>query len=198
VSERDDRQHVEAYLRELAQTLLKVDSGTVARAIGWLRQARDEGHTVFVCGNGGSAAIASQLVVDLVKGASLRQPTRFKALCLSDNVPTLTAYANDEGYDRVFVEPLQNFARPGDVLIAVSNSGNSPNVLEAVRYARQLGCRTIALTNSRSGRLREEAELVLEVPTLHPGRLEDAFFVLTHVLAYAFIPQQTVPADRSA
>lgn len=182
-----DHGFVGAYLAKLQGLLARLDADRIAQVIGWLRDARDRGRTVYVCGNGGSASIASQMVVDLVKGASLRRPSRFRAMALTDSLPTLTAYANDEGYDTVFVEPLKNFAAPGDVLIAISGSGNSPNVLRAVEYANGAGCRTVGLTTDQGGRLRELAQLPLTVPADHMGRLEDCFFVLTHVLCYAFI-----------
>ena len=108
-------------------------------------------------------------------------------IALNDSISTLTAYANDVDYQSVFVEPLKNFAAPGDVLVAVSGSGNSPNVLRAVEYANQIGCRTIGLTTSTGGRLREIAQLPLAVPSDHMGRLEDSFFIITHILCYAFI-----------
>ena len=99
----------------------------------------------------------------------------------------VSAYANDEGYEVVFVEPLKNFATAGDLLIAISGSGNSPNVLRAVEYANSIGCTTLGLTSGESGKLRELVKLPLLVPSRHMGRLEDCFFVFTHVLCYAFM-----------
>jgi D-sedoheptulose 7-phosphate isomerase len=178
---------VEHYLQDLGQVLARLDSSVIAKAIAWLRETRDRAGTIYICGNGGSASIASQLVVDIVKGGSLRKKTRIKMIGLTDSVATITAYANDEGYESVFVEPLKNFAQPGDLLIAISGSGNSPNVLRAVEYANSIGCRTIGLTMAEGGKLRGLAELPLLVPSQHMGRLEDCFFVVTHILAYAFI-----------
>ena len=153
----------------------------MARAVAWLREARDAGRTIYSCGNGGSAAIASQMICDIVKGASYRHPRRFKMICLSDNIGTVMAYANDVSYESVFVEPLRNFAVKDDVLIGVSGSGNSPNVLRAVEYANEIGCRTIGLTTANGGRLKDLVALPLLVPSNHMGRLEDAFFIMTHV-----------------
>ena len=152
-----------------------------------MRVARDSKKTIFSCGNGGSASIASQLVVDLVKGGSYLKPQRFKAMALTDSVATITAYANDVDYGTVFVEPLRNWASPGDVLIAISGSGNSPNVIEAVEYANEQGVTTIGCTTAEGGKLKDLAKIPLLVPTGHMGHLEDCFFVLTHVLCYAFI-----------
>ena len=152
-----------------------------------MREVRDAGKTVYICGNGGSASIASQMVVDILKGASLRKKTRFRMIGLTDSIATITAYANDEGYETVFVEQLKNFAQPGDLLLAISGSGNSPNVLRAVEYANQTGVRTVGLTTGESGKLKDLVKLSLSVPSQHMGRLEDCFFILTHVLCYAFM-----------
>jgi len=175
------------YLDNLAGLLPKLDAAAIGRAIEWLRDACDRQRTIYACGNGGSASIASQMVVDIVKGASMDRQPRFKMISLGDSISTLTAYANDVDYESVFVEPLKNFAAEGDVLIAISGSGNSPNVLRAVEYANQIGCRTIGLTTSRGGRLRQIVQLALTVPADHMGRLEDCFFVITHILCYAFM-----------
>ncbi|MBT4864010.1 MAG: SIS domain-containing protein, partial [Planctomycetaceae bacterium] len=114
-----------------------------------------------------------------------------KMIGLTDSMATVTAYANDEGYDSVFVEPLKNFAESGDLLLAISGSGNSQNVINAVQHANNIGCRTIGLTTGEGGRLRELVELPLVVPSSHMGRLEDCFFVMTHVLCYAFMEAET-------
>lgn len=177
------------YLEDLGSLLPRLDSSKISKAISWMRTARDQGRTIFICGNGGSASIASQMVVDIVKGASLRKPARFKMIGLTDSMATITAYANDEGYETVFVEPLKNFAQSDDLLIAISGSGNSANVLQAVEYANQIGCRTIGLTTAQSGRLKDQVDLPLVVPSSHMGRLEDCFFIMTHVLCYAFMEE---------
>ena len=182
-----DAQFANDYLNDLASLIPQLDRDKIGEAIGMLRQARDADKTIFICGNGGSASIASQMVVDIVKGASLRKKARFRMIGLTDSIATITAYANDEGYETVFLEPLKNFAQPGDVLIGISGSGNSENVLRAIDYANEQGCQTIGLTTGEGGRLREAAKLPLLVPSTHMGRLEDCFFVVTHVLCYAFM-----------
>ena len=175
------------YLDDLKRTFDGLDADAIGTAVSWLKEARDQGRFVYVCGNGGSAAIASQMVVDLVKGASYRFPRRFKVIALNDSIGTVTAYANDVDYQSVFVEQLRNFASEGDVLVAISGSGNSPNVLRAVEYANTVGCRTIGLTQSGGGALKDLCRLTLGVPNRHMGRLEDSFFVITHILMYAFM-----------
>jgi D-sedoheptulose 7-phosphate isomerase len=175
------------YLANLRKAIDGLDVAAIGTAVDWMKAARDNDRTIYVCGNGGSASIASQMVVDLVKGASYGHPRRFKVIALTDSVATITAYANDVDFEAVFVEPLRNFAREGDLLIAISGSGNSPNVLRAVEYANEVGCRTIALTQSSGGALKDLARLTLGVPATHMGRLEDCFFIVTHVLMYAFM-----------
>jgi len=176
-----------AYLNDLAGLLTRLDAERIGEAIACLRRARDEDRTIYICGNGGSASIASQMVVDIVKGGSFGKQARFKMIGLTDSIATITAYANDEGYETVFVEPLKNFARKGDVAIGISGSGNSENVLRAVDYANEIGCYTIGLTSGEGGQLRERVALPLLVPSKHMGRLEDCFFVMTHILCYAFM-----------
>ncbi|MBN2023947.1 MAG: SIS domain-containing protein [Pirellulales bacterium] len=182
-----DASYARGYLDRLADMLANLDAEAITRAVAWLAEAGREGRTIFSCGNGGSALIASQMVVDMVKQASIGRPTRFKMIGLTDSVGTMLAYGNDVGFETIFVEPLKNFAAAGDVLIAISGSGNSPNVLKAVEYANRIGCRTIGLTTAQGGRLKDLAQLPLVVPADHMGHLEDCFFVMTHLLCYAFI-----------
>lgn len=173
-----------AYLRDLGEIVADLDAEALGEAISWLRAAAAAGRTIYTCGNGGSSSIASQMVVDLLKGATAATGTPHRAFCLSDNVPALTAYANDASYESVFVEPLRTLAVPGDVLVAISVSGNSGNVLRAVDYANGAGLRTIGLTASSGGRLESIAARPLLVPGSHVGRLEDAFFLMTHTLVF--------------
>ncbi len=183
----DSRSFSRNYLNSLAEVVQGLDPEALDRAVECLRQARDGDRTIYSCGNGGSASIASEMVVDLVKGASSGRKKRFRMIGLADSIATMTAYANDVNYESVFVEQLKNWAQPGDVLIAISGSGNSPNVLRAVEYANGVGCTTIGCTSALSGRLREIVRLPLLVPSHHMGHLEDCFYVMTHVLCYAFI-----------
>jgi D-sedoheptulose 7-phosphate isomerase len=181
----------ESYKQELFRTLDQIDLGAVDRAIDWLREARDNGRAVFVCGNGGSASTASHFVCDIVKGASYQREKRFRIQALTDSLPTLTAYSNDVGYDCVFEEQLRNFARPGDVVMAISGSGNSPNVVRAVDYANQAGCRTIGLTGRDGGKLGALAQLNVQVPVPHMGRIEDAHMIVCHMIGYYFMERES-------
>jgi D-sedoheptulose 7-phosphate isomerase len=177
----------EAYKSELLSAIHQIPLDKVETAIEWFGQARDEGRMIFVCGNGGSAASASHFTCDMVKGASYQREAKFKILALTDMMPTMTAYANDVGYDAVFLEPLRNFARPGDLFMAISGSGNSPNVVKAMEYARGLGCRTIAMTGRDGGALGPLADLNIHVQVPHMGRIEDAHMIVCHMIAYSFM-----------
>lgn len=175
------------YLEDLKRTLAGLDIPAIEKAVSWIKDARDSDRTIYVCGNGGSASIASHLVVDMLKGASYGHKKRFKIVGLTDNTETITAYGNDVNYECIFVEQLRNFARQGDVLIAISGSGDSRNVLSAVEYANSIGCRTIGMTRAGGGALEGMVNLSLRVPNSHMGRLEDGFMVMAHIIAYAFM-----------
>ena len=178
------------YKNELLHAIESIDLEKVGRAIEILSQARADGRRIFVCGNGGSASTASHFATDLVKGASYGRTSRFRILALTDSLPTITAYSNDVGYECVFVEQLKNFAEPGDVVIAISSSGNSPNVLRAVEYGNSMGCRTIALTGREGGRLGPLAQLDIQVAHRHTGRIEDLHMVVLHMIAYYFMEEE--------
>ncbi len=178
------------YKNMLLRALDTIDLEGVTRAIEILAEAREEGKTIFVCGNGGSAATASHFVCDMVKGASFQRDQRFRIMALTDSMATITAYSNDVCYDCVFTEQLRNFAQPGDVVMAISGSGNSPNVVSAVEYANSVGCKTIGLTGRDGGKLGKLAQLEIHVSEPHMGRIEDGHMVVCHMICYAFMEQQ--------
>ena len=182
--------YTEHYKSELLKALETIDLARVEQAIEWFREARAAGRQIFVCGNGGSAATASHFVTDLLKGASYNRPARFRILALTDSLPTLSAYANDLSYECVFVEQLKNFAQPGDLVMGLSGSGNSPNVLRAVEYGNAIGCRTLALTGRDGGALGPMAQLHIPVPVQHMGRIEDAHMVICHMVGYFFMDSE--------
>ncbi len=175
------------YKSKLLSALDSVDLASVGQAIETLRRARDASRHIFVCGNGGSAATASHFVTDMVKGASFNRDSRFRILALTDSLSTITAYSNDVSYDCVFAEQLKNFAQPGDVVMAISGSGNSPNVLCAVEYANSVGCETIALTGRDGGKLGPLAKLQVRVAEPHMGRIEDGHMIVCHMICYYFM-----------
>jgi D-sedoheptulose 7-phosphate isomerase len=180
---------VEAYRTDLHKAIDSIDAAKVEQVIDWFREARDAGRHIFVCGNGGSASTASHFACDVVKGASYLRDSKFRIMALTDQMPTLTAYANDVSYDAVFVEPLRNFAEAGDLFMAISGSGNSPNVLRAMEYANAAGCKTIALTGRDGGKLGPMAQLNIQVPVPHMGRIEDAHLIVCHMICYYFMEQ---------
>lgn len=179
------------YKRSALEAIERIDLEKVNQAIEWFREARDAGRRIFVCGNGGSASTASHFACDMVKGASFNRPTRFRILALTDSLPTLTAYSNDVGYHVVFAEQLRNFAEPGDLFMAISGSGNSPNVVCAMEYANSVGCRTIALTGRDGGKLGPLAQLNIQVAVPHMGRIEDAHMVACHMICYYFMDTES-------
>jgi D-sedoheptulose 7-phosphate isomerase len=178
--------YVDAYLEQVREALNAIDLRRVEQAIEWFREARDQGRTIFVAGNGGSAATASHLVCDLVKDVSYGKPQRFRAIALQDAIPTATAYSNDVDFSEGLAEQLRNFARPGDLYVALSGSGNSLNLIKGIECARSLGCRTMALTGRDGGRLGALADLNIQIAVPHMGRIQDAHHVVCHMISYAF------------
>ena len=179
------------YKTDVLKAIETVDLEKVEQAIQTLIRARDEGRRIFVCGNGGSASTASHFVCDMVKGASFKREKRFRIMALTDSLPTITAYSNDVSYECVFVEQLKNFAEPGDVVIAISGSGNSPNVLRAIEYGNSIGCRTIALSGRNGGQLGPLAELNIQASNPHMGRIEDVHMIVMHMICYYFMDTET-------
>jgi D-sedoheptulose 7-phosphate isomerase len=182
------------YKTDVLKAIETIDLDKVGQAIDILIRARDEGRRIFVCGNGGSASTASHFVCDMVKGASFNRDKRFRIMALTDSLPTITAYCNDVGYESVFVEQLKNFAEPGDVVMAISGSGNSPNVLRAVEYGASIGCRTIALSGRNGGKLGPLAEINIQASHPHMGRIEDVHMIVAHMICYYFMDAETPAA----
>ena len=178
------------YRNQLHETIRQLDLEQVDTAIEWFAEARDKGHAIFTAGNGGSASTASHFVCDVLKGASYQRDSRFRIMALTDNLATITAYSNDVSYNAVFTEQLKNFAKQGDLFLAISGSGNSPNVVEAMDYANSIGCRTIALTGRDGGKLAKIAQLNIHAPDPHMGRIEDGHMIVCHMIAYYFMEEK--------
>lgn len=178
-------EQVRSYMRCIAQTLEALPWEAVERAIALLHEARLRRATVFLCGNGGSAATAMHWANDLGKGAEAPGVPRFRAISLVDNVSLLTAWSNDASYAEAFAEQLRNLARPGDVLLALSGSGNSPNVLNAVRLARELGLATVGLSGGQGGELAKLVDLAIVVPNACMEQIEDVHMLLEHAITSA-------------
>ena len=149
-----------------------------------IEEARENEKTVFTCGNGGSWATASHMAADFCKNTRMPGKKRLKVIGLGDNVPSLTAYANDEGYDRVYAEPLITLMQPGDVLIANSGSGNSPNILTAVETAKEIGGTTLGLTGFHGGKLAKIVDHALVIPSDSIEMVEDLHMMIDHILVF--------------
>jgi D-sedoheptulose 7-phosphate isomerase len=172
------------YLQDFSRLVCRLDPRAVARVFNRLSTARDEGRMIYVAGNGGSAAIASHWGNDLGKATKVSGHKPIRVMSLTDNVPWLTALANDEGYDRVFAGQLENFARPGDVLIVISSSGNSMNLIRAVELAKSRGVSTIGFLGFDGGELLKRVDdcVLLQTEKGAYGLVEPGHDMLCHLL----------------
>jgi D-sedoheptulose 7-phosphate isomerase len=175
---------VKDYLTQMAATLAAISQEQIWSVINALFIAWAEKSHIYLFGNGGSAATASHMANDLNKFTIVEGKPRLKAISLSDNVPLMTAWANDVRYEDVFAEQLTNFLVPGDVVIALSTSGNSPNILKALQTARQLDAVTIGFTGNQGGKLKNMVDYCIFVPDDYIGRQEDGHMILDHVISY--------------
>jgi len=180
----DVEEFADAYLRYLSEVLDRIDREEIREFVEILLDARSRGAAVFFVGNGGSAATASHFANDLSLGTNdYEQP--FRAQSLADNVPVLTALGNDFGYEDIFVRQLRIQGKPGDVLVGISASGNSPNLVKAFEFASEKGIRTVAITAFDGGKMKAMAEKGVHVPTepKEYGPAEDAHMVLDHLVS---------------
>lgn len=175
------------YLAAQKAALDSIPVESVAGLIQTMQKALLDDRQVFVFGNGGSAANASHFAVDLGKGSSDKVGRRFRILSLNDNVPWMTALGNDYSYEEIFVRQLMNYGRPGDVAMGISVSGNSPNCVKALRWAKDNGLHTIALVGAKRGAMAELGHQVIAINDTHYGRVEDAQMGICHMLCYAFM-----------
>ncbi len=173
------------YWSELSSAMQKMPLDRLDQVIDQLLACHRRGGTVFLLGNGGSAATASHFACDLAKGTRTQGLPAFRVISLNDNVPLLTAWANDTSYERVFAEQLSALARPGDVVILISASGNSPNVLAVAAEALQLDTHVIALTGRSGGKLARLAHLAVRVPASSIEQVEDAHLIVAHSVCVA-------------
>ena len=187
----------DAYAEETARAVSSVEPAALDRAAAILLDAYTRDAAVFACGNGGSASIANHLQCDHVKGIRNGTDLSPRVMSLSTNAELLTAIANDLGYEDVFAYQLRAQARPGDVLIAVSSSGRSPNIVRAIAWAREHGLRTIAITGFGGGDARVTAEAAIHVDCTNYGIVEDLHQGIMHALAQ-YIRQSRMAADEIA
>jgi len=175
------------YIKAQKAALDSIPTQAVAQLIDKFQQALREDRQIFVFGNGGSAANCSHFVTDLGKGSSDKLPKRFRCLSLNDNVSWITALGNDYSYEDIFVGQLKNYGRKGDLVLALSVSGNSPNVVRALEWAKQHGLYVIALVGAKRGRMAEIADQVIVIDSTHYGRVEDTQMGICHMICYAFM-----------
>ncbi len=176
-------------MQDLRSALDGLDMSLVVKCRDMVEETRSAGRQIFLCGNGGSAATASHMANDLGKGASYGRPQdqRFRVTALTDNVAWMTALANDVDYESIFSEQLRNLGQSGDLLIAISGSGNSRNVLNAVAVAREKGMKTIGWTGFDGGELAAMVDVAIVASSHHMGRVEDIHTVLMHLTCYYFM-----------
>jgi D-sedoheptulose 7-phosphate isomerase len=187
IAEAETQSWIQNYLACQRGVLAALPSESIGQVIETIRGAGANGRNIFIIGNGGNAANASHFATDLGKGASDRTPHRFRIFSLNDNTPWMTAVGNDYSYEDVFVRQLMNYAQTGDVLIASSVSGDSPNLVKAMEWAGAQGLETVALVGARRGRLAQTARRVVVVEDTHYGRVEDAQMTILHLVCYAFM-----------
>ena len=182
------------YVAAQRATLASLNVEALEGLVTTLRKAWSEDRQIFAVGNGGSAANASHFAVDLGKGSSDKLGKRFRVLSLTDNVAWITALGNDYSYDDIFVRQLTNYARPGDVVIGISVSGNSPNLVKTMEWCRAHGVWTVALVGAKRGRMAELADQLVVIDDTHYGRVEDAQMTILHLLCYAFMETDAATA----
>ena len=170
------------YFETVVQVIANMPFPAIDRIVNVLHQAYESNRMIYVFGNGGSAALASHFACDLGKGAANGSSKRFQVLAFTDNVPLLTAWANDARYDDIFAEQLINFVRPDDIAFAISGSGKSPNVLKALKTARDAGAFTIGLTGFQGGDMKSLCDLCLVIPSDNMQIIEDLHLSVTHAV----------------
>ncbi|MBS3120762.1 SIS domain-containing protein [Candidatus Woesearchaeota archaeon] len=172
---------IRQYLTSVNDTLNKMKIENIDAFVTLLLETYEKGGTVYVFGNGGSAATASHFCGDLIKGVSYGLEKRFRAICLNDNMPALMAIANDISYDDIFLEQLKNFLRSGDLVIGISGSGNSANVVKALQYAKEVGATTVAICGFKGGKIKDVCDLALHAEVNDMEVSEDIHhLILTH------------------
>src|SRR6185295_13568158 len=180
----ESREVVDRYIKSFEVLLRLLDADAIARIVKYFEEVRERRATIYIAGNGGSASTASHWVNDLGKATKRFGQTPIRVMSLSDNVSWLTALANDEGYDRVFSGQLENFAKPGDVLVLISASGNSPNLLRAAELAKSRSVSTVALLGFDGGALKDMVDEYLLIPSKKGayGLVESGHSILCHIL----------------
>ncbi len=186
------------YFSTFKEILDRIDSKPIHKAIDILHEARLNGRRVFIMGNGGSASTASHFVCDLAKNTRHPNWPDFRVIGLADNMAILSAYANDEGYENVFAQQLASLVQSNDVVIGISTSGNSPNVLNAIDVAKKAGSYTIGMTGFDAGKLGAMVDLHIHVPSDCIEQVEDIHLMLEHLITKALRERVWLPLNSHA
>jgi D-sedoheptulose 7-phosphate isomerase len=177
---------VKNYFASLISTIQSLDTDEFVTVAQVLRNARSKGKHIYIFGNGGSGSTATHFACDINKGVSYGKSERFKVICLNDNIPTMLAYSNDVGYDVVFKEQLKNFVEEGDVVIGISGSGNSVNIINAMELAKKKSAVTIGITGFMGGRLKEISDYSINANFNDMQISEDIHMIWVHVMMKCF------------
>ena len=180
----DYSEQIKKYIDLEIEILNGLDQNEINKAMNLLEETREKGSNVYVFGNGGSAATASHMENDFNKGVSEKLEKKYRFQCINANMATIMAIANDNGYDRVFEQQLENKLKEEDVIVAISGSGNSENVIKAVNYAKKQGCKIIGMTGYTGGRLKELSDVSLHVPLDNMQITEDVHIIFNHMMMY--------------
>jgi D-sedoheptulose 7-phosphate isomerase len=191
-----DQLIVENYFNRLSETLKTLPREPVLKSIEILREARKNKKMIFLFGNGGSASNTSHIVNDLIKNCRTKGEPDFRILSLNENTATMTAYGNDYGYDTVFEGQLRSYANPGDVVIAMSTSGNSPNVIKALEAAKELKLVTIGFTGTTGGKMKDLVDVCVHAQSTWPGVIEDVGIVLGHIFTVIFMENNDMVMEK--
>ena len=173
---------ITTYFVQLEQMVRDISLPDLQKVLHLLEEAYHNGHRMFIMGNGGSAATASHFALDLAKNTIMPGAPRLKAISLTDHVPLITAWSNDTAYEHIFAEQLANLVEPGDIVLGISASGNSLNVINAIRLAKQYRAYTVALLGVKGGKIKDMVDAYVLAPGQNIEQEEDAHMILTHVI----------------
>jgi D-sedoheptulose 7-phosphate isomerase len=177
---------ITSYLNNLHEAIQELPISDIERVVEVIYQAYQRGSQIFIMGNGGSAATASHFACDLGKGTAAPGKGRFRVMSLNDNVPLMTAYANDFGYEDIFAEQLVNLVQPDDVVIMITASGNSPNILKAAECANEHGAITVGFIGFGGGKLKDMVDYHITISSRDYGNVEDVHLILEHSISAYF------------
>jgi len=176
------KDNIKQYQSNLIKTIKNIKIEDIEKIATAFIEARDNGKTIYTIGNGGSGSTASHMVCDITKGCSFNKKKRYKMFCLNDNIPTILAYSNDVSYDVVFEEQLKNVLQEGDIVLAISGSGNSKNVIRAVNYAKSVNAKIIGMTGYNGGLLKKLSDISLNANIDDMQISEDIHVIVMHML----------------